>query len=120
MNDLELLDKYIEDNCKTGCVNPFLFRNIEARGLTYLINYLPSNEQEAKAILRARLAKIGKSFGDDEIDQIANEIQNVERLRKQLITMNMADAHKVIPILKEMLQTSEFILSYYKTIDVNK
>ncbi len=30
----------------------------------------------------------------------------------------MADAHKVIPILTEMQETSEFVLSYFKPIKI--
>lgn len=116
MNDLELLDKFCEHTCKTTFINPFLFRDVEARGLGWVINYLPENVDEAKAVVRARLAKVGKSFGDPEIDHIANEIKRLEDLRKQLNNMNMADAHKVIPVLKEMQETSEFVLSYFKPV----
>lgn len=112
MNDLELLEKYV-DTC-LGFIDPFTFREIERRGLTRFVNYLPSNKEEAKGILYARLAKEGKVFGDEEIDYIASEIKRVEDLLKKLNSMNMADAHKVLPILEEMKITSNFILNYYK------
>lgn len=115
MNDLELIDAFVEHNCKTGFVNPLLFRDIEGRGLAWIVNYLPSNTQEAKAVVRGRLAKIGRFFGEPEIDQIANEIKRLEFLRKKLNEANMADAHKTGPILEEMVQINNFLLNYYKS-----
>lgn len=115
MNDLELLDKYCE-TC-LDFIQPFTLREIRDRGLLWVINVgLPNNVLEAKAVVRARLAKVGKSFGDPEIDYIANEIKRLEALRLKLTSMNMADAHKVIPVLEEMQQTSKFVLSYFKPV----
>ena len=116
MKDLELLDTFCE-KC-LDFIDPFIFRDIESRGLTSIVNYLPKDVNEAKAIIRGRLAKLGKAFGDPEIDQIANEIKRLESLRTKLITMNMADAHKVIPILNEMKDISYFLLSYYKEVQI--
>lgn len=112
MNDLELVDEYIE-KCRRF-VNPVLFREIQHRGLYDVINHLPDNVLEAKSVARGRLAKIGKSFGDNEIDQIANTIQRIETLRDTLKSMNMADADKVLPILSEMTSLSEYVRDYYK------
>jgi hypothetical protein len=118
MNDLELLDKYYE-TC-LDFIHPLIFRDIEARGLTWVIEHLPSNTAAAKAVIRARLAKVGKAFGDDEIDQIANEIQHLESLRNKLNKINITDAHQLLPILEEMKAVSEFVLSYYKPIQLPK
>lgn len=111
MNDLELLDEYCE-KC-LDFIDPRIFREIENRCLALYINYLPNNVLEAKAIVRARLAKIKQCFGDEEIDQIANEIKRLEALRIKLNNMNMADANKIIPVIKEMQEVSEFVLSYF-------
>lgn len=112
MNDLELLDKFCE-TC-LDFIDPQTFREIQNRGLLWVINRgLPNNTLQAKAVVRARLAKVGKCFGDEEIDQIANEIKRLEELRQKLNNMNMADVNKVIPIVKEMQDISQFILSYY-------
>lgn len=110
--DLELIDKWCETCLRF--INPRMLREIKRRGLYNVINYLPNNEKEAKAVARARLAQIGKYFGNDEIDQIANEIQRVEFLKNKLIEINIADADKVEPILKEMLERTRFIKNYYK------
>lgn len=112
ITDLELIDKYCE-TC-LDFIDPKLFRDIESRGLYNIINLLPKNTKEAKAVARARLSKIGKYFGDEEIDQIANEIKRVEFLKNKLFDINMADADKVEPILKEMLERTVFIKNYYK------
>lgn len=116
LNDLELLDYFCE-NC-LEFINPIVFRELTNRGLVWVANRLPKNTLEAKAIVRSRLAKVGKSFGDEEIDQIANEISRLETLRGQLNKMNMADAHKVIPVLQEMQDISEFVLQYFKPVKI--
>lgn len=112
MNDLELLDKYCE-TC-LGFIDPFTFQEVRKRGLASIINKLPKNPVEAKAVVRGRLASMGRSFGDEQIDDIANYIKRLESLRSKLNSMNMADPHQVLPVLKEMQETSEMVLAYLK------
>lgn len=113
MNDLELLDKFCE-TC-LDFIDPFTFREIQNRGLLWVVNVgLPKNELQAKSVIRARLARVLITFGDAEIDQIANEIKRLEVLRDKMNKMNMADVNKIIPILLEMQTISEFVLNYYK------
>lgn len=115
MNDLELLDKFCE-TC-LDFVHPQTLREVESRGLLWVVNRgLPNNTLEAKAVVRARLAKVGKSFGDPEIDQIANDIKRLEALREMLNNTNMADAHKVLTILAEMKHSAEYVLDYFKPV----
>jgi hypothetical protein len=114
MNDLEMLDKYIENTCNTGCVHPALLNDLAARGLVWAVNKLPADEQQAKAVMRARLAKIGKCFGEPEIDQIANNIQRLDALRIKLNTANITDTHTLTPILLEMQEIAAAITNYYK------
>jgi hypothetical protein len=116
MTDLELMDKFIEE-CR-DFISPLLLRDIEARGLYNYINFLPSNINEAKSVLRARLAKAGKFYNDEEIDQVAGEIKRLEFLRIKLVGTNIADAHKTQPILKEMQEINTFLLDYYKPIKI--
>lgn len=113
MTDLELVDKYIEE-C-TRFVHPMLLNDVIARGLYSVINRLPNNIEEAKAVARARLASMGKHFYDEEIDQIAGEIQRLEFLRKQLNSTTITDVDKLIPILTEMQTRAEFVKNYFKT-----
>lgn len=110
--DIQLVDRYI-DTC-LRFINPAVFNEIRARGLYNIVNMLPKDKDEAKAVAYARLQAANKAFGDPEIDEIANNIQRLESLRKQLIGMNMADAHATLPILTEMFSISTFVLSYYK------
>lgn len=110
--DLQLVDRYI-DTC-LDFINPQTLRAIQSRGLYNIINYLPMDKKEAKAIARSRLAQMGKFFGDDEIDAIAGKIQRLESLKKALGQMNMADAHKVLPLITEMKALSKEVLDYYK------
>lgn len=112
MTDLEMIDNFCE-TC-LDIINPKTLRDICKRNLYGYVNLLPENVQEAKAVARARLSKNGKFFGDVEIDQIAGEIKRLEFLRSSLVTINSTDVHKIIPILKEMMERSEFILNYFK------
>lgn len=112
ITDIELVDQYCETCLEF--IHPLTFREIEARGLYHVINFLPKNIQEAKAVARARLAKMNKFFDDHEITGIANTIQRVEFLKKELSQMNMADVHKTLPILNEMTELSEHIKNYFK------
>jgi hypothetical protein len=112
LNDLEAIDQYII-NCR-DFINPKLFRDINKRGLYKIINQLPYDRNEAKAIARARLAKIGKSFGDEEIDQIANTVQRMEFLRDQLAALQMTDADKVLAIVTELKTQAENVRDYFK------
>jgi hypothetical protein len=113
MNDLQLLDKFCE-TC-LDYVHPLIIRDIEARGLLWVVNRgLPNNTHEAKAVIRARLSKVGKCFGDPEIDQIANEIQRLETLRNKLNGMSITDANNVAKVLTEMQSSCEYVLSYFK------
>jgi hypothetical protein len=113
-NDLEIIDKYIQ-SCR-DFINPKLFREIIKRGLYKIVNQLPYNRDEAKAVARARLAKIGKSFGDAEIDQIANTVQRMEFLRDELHKIAMTDTDKVIPIVNELITQAQYVRDYFKTI----
>lgn len=116
MTDLELVDKYCEE-CRRF-VDPFLLREVQSRGLYDIINRLPGDINEAKAVARARLAESGKCFGDPEIDQIANTIQRLEFLRKDLSKMNMTNPTEVIPVLDEMKELSLFVKNYFKTVRI--
>lgn len=113
MTDLELLDQYCEKCIQF--VNPFLFNEVKRRGLYDLINYLPNNTAEAKAVVRARLAAQGKYFDNEEIDYISQEISRLEALRNEMNTIRMTDVDKLIPILKEMRERSETVLNYFKS-----
>lgn len=113
MNDLELLDKYCEQ-C-VDYIHPLLLRDIESRGLYGYIISLPRDVNARKSVVRAKLAKAGKAFGDPEIDHIASEIHRMEALRNDLMKTNIAEAHKVLPLLKEMLAHTEALLNYYSS-----
>lgn len=112
LNDLELVDEYIE-KCQRF-IDPILLREVTTRGLYNIINFLPANIKEAKSVARGRLAKKGKYFGDDEIDQIANEIQRIEFLINKLSSLKATDVHKTLPLISEIQSRSEFVRDYFK------
>lgn len=112
MNDLQAIDNYIEKT--RSFINPKLFRDIEARGLYNIINLLPHNIDEAKAIARARLAAIGQYFEDEEISQIASTIRRLETLRDKLAKMRMTECNDVLEVVNEMAVLSIEIKNYYK------
>lgn len=112
MTDLECVDNYIEKS--QDFINPKLFREISQRGLVQIINLLPKDIREAKAIARARLSKAGKYFGDEQIDQIAGTVQRLEFLRGNLNSLSMTDCDKTFVILAEMKELSAFVKEYFK------
>jgi hypothetical protein len=114
LNDLQAIDQYIE-NCR-DFINPKMFRDINKRGLYKIINQLPYDRNEAKAVARARLAKIGKAFGDEEIDQIANTVQRMEFLRDELNKTPMTDTDKILPLVTELITQAEYVRDFFKTI----
>lgn len=113
MTDLELVNEYIE-KC-SRFVNPMLLGEVSRRGLYNIINYLPNDRKEAKAVAYSRLAKQGKVFGDPQIDQIAGVIERCEFLRTQLTKSKMTEADENIPILIELLEHQKFIINYFKS-----
>lgn len=114
MTDLEFIDHYIEQ-CRRF-VNPKLLGEADRRGLIRFLNYLPGNVDEAKAIARARMSKENKYFGEEEIDKIAGEIGRLEELRKELNGLNLAEAHKVLPIVEKMQAHALYVKDYFKPI----
>jgi hypothetical protein len=114
--DLQVVDHYCE-TC-LDFINPVTVREICARGLFHIINSLPKNVAEAKAVARARMAVKGKYFNDPEIDDMAGKIQHLEMLKKRLVEMNMADPHHYQPVLQEMLELSHAVLNYYKPVHI--
>jgi hypothetical protein len=114
LNDLQAIDQYIE-NCR-DFINPKMFRDINKRGLYKIIHQLPYDRNEAKAVARARLAKIGKAFGDEEIDQIANTVQRMEFLRDELNKTPMTDTDKILPLVTELITQAEYVRDFFKTI----
>jgi hypothetical protein len=112
MTDLELVYKWCEE-----CINfpnPLLLRDIEARGLYNIINYLPDDVEEAKAVAYARMLKAGKAFGDDEIDYIADRITTLEGMRVKLNETPITDSHKIAKYLDFMVVLNNEIKDYFK------
>ena len=110
--DLQLIDQYISESRQH--VPPFLFRQIQDRGLYHIVNRLPNEIPEAKAIARARMRDHGKYIGDPEIEQIAQEVNRIEFLRKELMQIKPTDVDRMIPILNEMSERANFVKDYFK------
>lgn len=60
------------------------------------------------------MSEASKIFGDDEIDKIAGEIDQLTRLRNDLNKLNLADSHEVIPLLDKMKAHSQYVKDYFK------
>jgi hypothetical protein len=105
--DLEILDKYIEQS--RGFVPPLLFNDVRSRGLVWAINYLPGNVEEAKMVMRTRLAERGLYTGDERADRIRGILGLLGRYRKELDSMNLGETHKTIPLLEKMKELSEML-----------
>ena len=112
LTDLQLVDQFCE-KCMQH-ISPQIFREINHRGLYDIINYLPKTTVEAKAVARARMAKLNKYFGDPEIDAIAGAINRIEFLKKELQDIKASDVHDSLPILKELTELSVYVKDYFK------
>ena len=114
MTDLEFVDHYI-DKCRQF-VNPLLLGEASRRGVVRFLNYLPRDVNEARSVARARMAKEGKYFGEEEIDKIAGEIDRLRQLRDELNKIDLSEAHEVLPILEKMQAHSLFVKNYFKPV----
>ena len=73
MNNFELLDKWCE-TC-LDYINPLLWKEIQSRGLVNIVNYLPSNIEEAKV-------EVGRRMRDFENQKI-KILERIEQQQKQ-------------------------------------
>lgn len=112
MTDLELINRFCETSLEF--INPLLFKDIQERNLVDIVNRLPRNKEEAKAVAYARLYESKRVFGDPEIDEIGGNIRRYEILRKKLTITDPTDVHKTVPLLEEMIGISLFIKDYFK------
>lgn len=112
MTDLELLDYYIV-RCQRF-VNPRVFGEVNRRGLIRYVNYLPTNIDEAKAVLRSRLSQNEKYWGNDEIDKIAGEIDSLKRFKSDLDKVKITEVDELIPILEKMITKANYVKNYLK------
>jgi hypothetical protein len=112
MTDLELLDKYCEHSIVF--VHPLLLQDVIKRGLYEYINHLPPNSEEAKTVVRARLAEKGLFTGNERVDKINDMVRTLNRWKKEFNELSMANPHQTIPLLDKMRLLSETLLSYYK------
>ena len=112
MTDLEVVNLFVDTSLEH--VHPHVFREIESRGLYNIINFLPNNKEEARAVAYARLGAANKVFGDKEIDDIAGHIDRLEILKKELAKTKATDVHKIKPILTQMMNLAEFVDNYFR------
>ena len=118
ITDLELLDKYATDCIEF--ISPVIFREIEKRGLTYIVNNLNSDDiNERKSLIRVKLILQGKYIAKDktqycEIEEISQMINRVQILRNQLNNINIADVILALPIVEEINEILNKIKNYYK------
>lgn len=110
--DLELVNQYIETSLEF--IHPVIFREIQNRNLYDIVNHLPKNKDEARAIAYARLAKAGKVFNDEEIDKISGVISNIDRLKKQINETASTEVVKLVALLNEMLDDANYVKDYFK------
>lgn len=112
LTDLELVNKYCLE-CR-NFVNPLLFRHINERGLYNVVNGLPYEFPQRKSVAYARMAKLGKVFGDSEIDEIAGKIQRLESLRTELNALKITDTHEIAKMLEDMKILCNEINNYFR------
>lgn len=111
--DLTLIDEYCE-KC-VDFIDPRLFRELERRGLYNSINKLGDHVPQRKAIARARLQATGRYMGDPEIEQIADTIARIEKLKAELAVVPASEVHLLLPIVEQIKQHATFVKTYYAT-----
>jgi hypothetical protein len=112
MNDVEFIDHWIENS---AFIDPVLFRELQSRRLTSIVNLLPgANTAEKKSSARVRLAKAGIYLGEPEIETIAAEIERVKSLQKQIAGADPADPTALIKLIDTMKAHLVFVKDYFK------
>lgn len=110
MTDLELIDKY----CESEFIDPFIFRRIKQRGLYGIIDKLQGNSSERKAQARARLYKTGRYTGDPEIENIADLIASVDRIKQNLINTPSTEVVAILNLTEELKIYASSIKDFFK------
>ena len=111
MTDIELFDKYCDTS--EDYVNPFAFCEIIRRGFYPLIVDLPKDSGQAKAVIRGRMGKTGRTVDDPADEGIDELVARLEQLRAELSLLNMADSHKVMPVLADMVSLTIRLADFY-------
>ena len=112
MNDIEFIDHWIENS---AFVDPVLFKELQSRRLTNIVNLLPgANTAEKKASARVRMAKAGIYLGEPDIETIAAEIERVKTLQKQIAGADPADPAALIKLIDTMKAHLIYIKDYFK------
>lgn len=112
MNDLELLDFYV-DECGSF-IDPRIFRHIQNRGLTYIVNTgLVGSKREKKSIIRARLHSTGRYTGDPEIERVAATIHRIKTTQAEIYHLDPTDAHTMKSLSERMSVLVRDLLEFY-------
>jgi hypothetical protein len=97
LTDIELCLKFAEE-CR-DFISPSLLRDIEHRGLYSIINYLPSNIEEAKKVVKMRLTERGLYNENDKTVEI---FALLKRYKTELDKTVATDTHRMLPLLLKM------------------
>jgi len=113
-SDLELIDHFI-DMGGLQHPDPFIFRVIISRGLLQLVNMgLGSNKDEAKAIVRSRLARQNKYIGDPVIEKIAFINDRIDILKNTIYNVKAGEPAKLIELAEALIKLNNELLDFFK------
>lgn len=111
MTDLEFVDHWIDNS---EFINPILLRELRARGLYHITNYLSGDRDVQRATARARMANAGHYVGEPEIEEIAGHINRIKKLRADIYNMEPTDVAKMLKVIDDLRIHVEFVHNYFK------
>lgn len=112
LSDWALIQRYIEQ-CQ-DYIDPFLFNDLRGRGLVWAVDRLQGGTSERKAAAYGRLLLAGKVFGDEQIDGIAEHIERVKALQRELAQTGPTEALTLIKLSGELVFHAQAISDYFR------
>ena len=111
MTDLEFCLDWVDT--QSDFINPFVLRELEARGLYRFVNQLKGTASERKAQVYARFAEAGRAFGEPEIDWIAGKLEQVKQLQRQIAAADPTDFATLFASVEQVNELAQDIQRYF-------
>jgi hypothetical protein len=110
-SDWSLIKKYLSNR---AFIDPFLFNAVRGRGLLGVVNDLGPDTPEALATAYGRLLKLGKVYGEEEIDEIAHHMEAIKTIQQQLATTEPSAAGELITLAGRLIDHARATADYFR------
>lgn len=112
LSDWALILHYLT-TCRAH-IDPFVFGAVRGRGLVWVINDLGGlSLADAKATAYGRLLKVGKVFGEDQIDEIAHHVEATKKLQQQIAGAAPTDTGQLLQWAAELVHHARGTADYF-------